>query len=121
MRGVMSKKRVVKRTKRPTFRYEEADYFRLVYGHHIYGGLTPQEGRIIFYVDRLKPGGNTPDFPLKEIVREAQVEVHMPPTAFKALAEWATRHVERIEKELGRPIEAAAKTKRKKGQPSYYA
>ena len=89
--------------------------FRLVYATGVFGGLSPLDGRLIFFVDRIVPKVQM-DAPgqLKtgSVERELQVEVHMSPQEFISLYEWMKSHIDRLEKEgiLSRKEEAPAKT-----------
>lgn len=76
--------------------------FRLMYSNGVFGGLTPLEGRIIFYVDRIvptvaedRPGG----LKTGSIERELQVEVHMSPQEFISISAWMESHIESLKKQ----------------------
>lgn len=76
--------------------------FRLVYTNGIFGSLTPLEGRMIFYVDRVIPE-MVEDVPGKmrtsSVERELQVEVHMSPQQFLSISRWMQNHIKRMVKE----------------------
>jgi hypothetical protein len=70
----------------------------------IFGGVDPNDARIIFFLDRLEPEMNR-DQPgrmrTKEVNRELQVEVHMSPHVYKAMMIWMNKNVEQYEKRFG--------------------
>lgn len=89
----------------PKFEVTEAPNFRGVYASGVFGGLDPNEGRMIFYVDRFKPKPRE-DAPgqmdLDKIVHELQVEVHVSPSQFKAIAEWMMSRIQDLERITGK-------------------
>ena len=101
---------------------ELAEDFRVVLATGAYGTLNSQEGQITFYTHRLEPK-TSEDEPeeihMKEPVQELQIELHLPSIAFKNIAKWMTEYVERVEKELGRPIEPVPKKPKSAGQQLY--
>jgi hypothetical protein len=75
--------------------------FKLVYSNGVFGGLSPVEGRMSFYVDRITPklvedlpGQMKTDY----VERELQVEVHMSPQQFISTFYWMKHHIERMKK-----------------------
>lgn len=76
--------------------------FRLAYANGVFGGLTPIEGRMTFYVDRLIPemAEDVPDkMQTSYVERELQVEIHMSPQQFISVSRWMRGHIERMVKE----------------------
>lgn len=76
--------------------------FKLIYTNGAFGGLSPLEGRIIFYVDRLVPkvDENSPGQMKTDYVeRELQAEIHMSPQIFVSLYNWMQNHIQQMEKE----------------------
>lgn len=86
------------------FEVEDAEDFDLKFATGAFGGLNPNDGRIIFYVDRIETEGIEGQ-PGKErmskVVRERQVEVHMTPHVWKSLAQWMMQHVKKYEDKMG--------------------
>jgi hypothetical protein len=81
---------------------ESPDY-KAVYASGVFGGLDPHDGRIIFFLDRIKPkmkGDTKGAMELGKIDRELQVEVHLPPAQFASIARWMIEHVQRFEKRI---------------------
>ena len=76
-----------------------------VYANGVFGGLDPNGGRMIFYLDRVEPETLNQPTPgaqiVKKIIRELQVEVHMSPTQFKSTAMWMAEHIKRYEETFG--------------------
>ena len=73
----------------------------------MFGGLDPNDARIIFYCDRVEPemDKNRPGGMRTKVVhRELQVEVHMSPLQFKTIAKFMTDRVNRLEQRLGKII-----------------
>jgi hypothetical protein len=95
----------------PEFEDSKSPDYKYVYASGVFGGLSPNDGRIIFFLDRLEP--ETVKEPVgsqrvKKIIRELQVEVHLTPSQFKSTAMWMTDHVKKFEEIFG-PIPMAPK------------
>ena len=79
--------------------------FAYVYVTGVFGGVDPNDARMIFFLDRLEPETTNTPMPgnqtVKKVVRESQVEVHMSPTVFKNLAIWMNQNVQRYEELIG--------------------
>lgn len=106
----------------PQFEDTKSEQYRYIFATGVFGGVNPLDAQMIFYLNRLEPETVTTPHPgaikLKKIVRELQVEVHMTPAEFKAVAQWMNKHVEEYEKKIG-PIPIPPKEKgKKKGPPS---
>jgi hypothetical protein len=81
----------------------EGDGYKVVYASGVFGGLDPHDGRIVFFLDRIKPKmKNDPKgaMELEKINRELQVEVHMSPPQFASVAKWMIEHVHQFEKRI---------------------
>jgi hypothetical protein len=94
----------------PKFEDTKSPNFMYVYATGVFGGLDPNDGRMIFYLDRLEPETLNQPTPgaqvVKKILRESQVEVHMSPTQFKSIALWMNSHIQRYEELFGQiPME----------------
>jgi len=81
---------------------------------------------MIFYLERLEPETTSTPHPgatkLKKIIRELQVEVHMTPFQFKAVAEWMNAHVQEYEKRVGPiPVPPKKRGKKKEAPSKFYA
>ena len=81
----------------------ESPGHRPVYASGVFGGLDPHDGRIVFFLDRIKPkmkGEPKGAMTLEKIERELQVEVHMSPSQFASVAKWMMGHVQHFEKAM---------------------
>lgn len=81
---------------------ENRDY-KVVYAGGVFGGLDPNDARMIFFLDRLKPGIKPTSkgaMSLDRVERELQVEVHMSPHQFLAVAKWMSDHAENFGKRV---------------------
>jgi hypothetical protein len=88
----------------PDFEDTKSPDYKYVYATGVFGGLDPNDGRIIFFLDRLEP--ETMKEPVgkqkvKKVVRELQVEVHVSPSHWKSIAIWMSDHVKRFEEHFG--------------------
>jgi len=75
-----------------------------VYASGVFGGLSPNDGRIILTVDRIIPEpvrGSPGRDRIGKVIRERQVEIHMSPATWKSIASWMQGHVEKFEKRFG--------------------
>jgi hypothetical protein len=96
-------KGVVISIKNPKIEVAESPDFRVVYASGVFGGLDPNDSRIIFFLDRLKPkikSGGKGRMELDKVEREMQVEVHMSPHQFMAVAKWMADHAQRFGKKI---------------------
>ena len=89
----------------PKFETVKAEYYRTVYASGVFGSVNPNEGTIIFYVDRLIP--KSKDQPpgsmgLETVLHELQVEVKVSPMQFKSIADWMQKHLQELEKIVGK-------------------
>jgi hypothetical protein len=85
--------------KGPEIEVSESPDFRPVYASGVFGGLDPNDGRIIFFLDRIKPKmKKNPKgaMELEKVNRELQVEVHMTPPQFISVAKWMMEHAKRF-------------------------
>ena len=83
-------------------RYQSGD-FRAVYASGVFGGLDPNDGRMIFFLDRIKPkmkSGKKNVMQLEKVNRELQVEVHMSPNQFLSVAKWMHEHAQKFGKKV---------------------
>jgi hypothetical protein len=88
----------------PDYEVKKADDYKLVYATGMFGGLDPNDARIIFYCDRVEPemDKNRPGGMRTKVVhRELQVEIHMSPLQFKTIARFMNDRVKRLEKRFG--------------------
>lgn len=97
----MSKGR--KYVKPPEFVVTKREEMPLVYVTGVFGGLAPNDGQMLLFIDRLEP--EPADVPgsqkIKRINQEIQTEIHTSPITFKSIALWMTSHIERYEKTFG--------------------
>ena len=97
--------------KAPRFEITECPGFRPIYASGVFGGLDPNDGRIIFFLDRIRPkmkGKPSGGMELDGINRELQVEVHMTPPQFMSVAKWMSEHADRF-REMARQRKAGKK------------
>jgi hypothetical protein len=98
----------------PKFEDVKSPNYMYVYATGVFGGLDPNGGRMIFFLDRIEPETVNEPTPgaqkVKKVVRELQVEVHVSPTQFKSIALWMNRHVKQYEELFG-PIPMEPKRK----------
>ena len=87
--------------------------YRSVFCSGIFGGLSPNDGQIIVYIDRYetemdkdRPGTQR----LSHVNREFQVELHMAPLQFKSIALWMNWKIQEYENNFGE-IQTAPKSK----------
>jgi hypothetical protein len=88
----------------PDYEVTKADDYKLVYSTGMFGGLDPNDARLIFYCDRVEPemDSSRPGAMRTRLVhRELQVEVHMSPLQFKTVAKFMTDRVKRLEQRFG--------------------
>ncbi len=100
----MKNKKIKKKAeKSPKFEITESPGYRVVYVSGVFGGLDPNDGRIIFFLDRIKPkmgGRKKGAMELEKVNRELQVEVHMSPPQFISVARWMMEHAQRFKKKI---------------------
>ena len=93
------------RTMPPKFVDSISEYYRVVYTTGVFGGITPNDARIVFYLDRVVPETTSKETPgsmeLKHIDRELQMELHCTLVQFKSIAQWMNIHVQNFEKQFG--------------------
>lgn len=98
--------------KPPEFVVTEREGMPLLYATGVFGGLAPNDARMIFVADRLElePADTPGDQKVKRINQEVQAEIHMSPATFKSVALWMIGHVERFEKTFGKILTEPKKT-----------
>ncbi len=100
--------------KAPRIEVREASDFRAIYASGVFGGLDPNDGRMIFFLDRIKPRmkkGEKNIMELEKVNRELQVEIHMSPNQFLSVAKWMNDHVQKAGKKI--------KAKKRESSTSY--
>jgi len=105
-------------------RFEESrspDY-KAIYTTGVFGGLTPDDARIIFFLDRIQTETLNEPIPgdqrIGKIIREALIEVHMTPTQFKRIALWMQRNIQSYEEMFGTiPLEPRKRVSQEEPQP----
>jgi hypothetical protein len=88
----------------PEFEIKESENFKVIYAMGAFGGLAPNDGRMVLYMDLIKTKpvrGEPGKEELDKIIRERLVEIHMSPATWKSMAKWMMAHVETIEKQIG--------------------
>ncbi len=92
---------VMKIPKIPKIVVTESSGFKAVYASGVFGGLDPNDGRMIFFLDRIKPKikkASKAVMELDKVERELQVEVHMSPAQFVSVSKWMSGHAEKFQK-----------------------
>jgi hypothetical protein len=88
----------------PQFDVTKNPEYKSVSSTGIFGGVSPNDAKIIFFLDRLEPE-MVRDQPGKmrteRINRELQVEIHMSPHAYKTMSLWMQRNVTQYEERFG--------------------
>jgi hypothetical protein len=88
----------------PEFEIKDSEVFKILYATGVFGGLAPNDGRMVLYIDLMKTKpirGQPGQEEIDKIVRERQVEIHMSPATWKSIARWMAGHVEQLEKVFG--------------------
>ena len=91
--------------KTPIFEDTRSPDFKNIYTTGVFGGISPDDARITFFIDRVEI--ETLNEPVagmqkvKKILREALMEVHMTPTQFKRIGLWIMTMVQDYEKTFG--------------------
>jgi hypothetical protein len=85
----------------PSFEITKHPEYKSWYVTGAFGGIAPNDARIILYQDRMEPeivqGGTPGQLKISKINRELQMEIHLTPLEFKNLSQWMLRHVQRFE------------------------
>lgn len=86
----------------PRFETKRATDYKVIHVSGVVGGINPNEGTIIVFIDKLIPKTN-PDgtMIIDTIERELVVELKMSPLQFKSIAEWMQMHIKEYEKMFG--------------------
>jgi len=101
----------------PEFEIRDSENFRIVYTMGAFGGIIPNDARMILYVDRIRTRPVKGKFTIEKvgkIVRERQVEIHLSPETWKSMARWKQKSLEDFEKSFGEIPEAPKGKKGKK-------
>ncbi len=88
----------------PQVTISHTEEYKNIFFSGIFGGLTPNGGQIILYLDRLEPEivRNTPGaLNLAKINRELLVELHCSPARFKSMAAWMAQKIKDYESQFG--------------------
>jgi hypothetical protein len=87
------------------FRVSTSENYRYVTTSGVFGGMSPNDCHIIFYLDRYVPdtvpGGAPDEMRIREVNRELQVEIHMSPAQFMSMSQWMTSHVNDFQEQFG--------------------
>ncbi|MCW4024715.1 MAG: hypothetical protein NWF01_06730 [Candidatus Bathyarchaeota archaeon] len=86
----------------PKFELSSHPDFKVIHVNAFFGGLSPLEGRIIFYTDILQPKMSEDEkhlgaMEVDKVCRERQIELRLSPHDFINLAEWMNQHIKRLE------------------------
>lgn len=87
---------------KPEIKITKSSDFRMFYSTGIFGGLSPLEGRMLFFVDRFVPkivDDTVGQMATDSVERELQVEVHMSPEVFISTYKWMEAHIRRMKEE----------------------
>lgn len=87
----------------PEFAVVMKEGLPITYATGVFGGLAPNDARMMFYTDRLElePGEVPGSQKVKKINQEIQVDIHVSPATFKSVAQWMMQQLERYEKAFG--------------------
>ena len=88
----------------PPFETTKSEDFRYVYASGVYGGVDPNDARLIFYLNRLVPEsqpGQPGKMRTEKVNQELQVEVHMSPMQFKNLTQFMAGRIKLYEDQWG--------------------
>jgi hypothetical protein len=89
----------------PKFEDTKSPDYKTIYTTGVFGGLDPNDGKIIFFIDHLVPKTTDEPVPgaskIEKITREYLIEIHMTPTQFKGVAIWMGDNVKRYEELFG--------------------
>jgi hypothetical protein len=88
----------------PPFEVTKNENFRYVYATGVYGGINPNDSRLIFYLDRPVPEsvqGQPFQMRTMKMEQELQVEVHMSPYQFKGVSLFMSDRVKMYEEKFG--------------------
>jgi hypothetical protein len=104
----------------PRFEDAKSPEYRYVFATGVFGGLDPNDGKLMYFLDRFEPETVNEPYPgtqkLKKIVRELQVEVHVSPSQFKSISIWMSEHVKRYEQMFGPITSPEVKPKYEEGR-----
>ena len=77
--------------------------FRVAIVNGFFGGLSANDGRIMFYTDILEPkmktNGKPGEMEVEKINRERQIDIRMSVMDFVRLATWMNSHIKRLEEQ----------------------
>ena len=86
----------------PKFELVKNPEFKVLHINGVFGGVDPDEGRMIFYMDHLelkmKEGGAPGGMETDKVIREVLVELRMSPLRFKSISDWMVNRIKMIEK-----------------------
>jgi hypothetical protein len=89
----------------PKFEDMKSVDYKTIYTSGVFGGLDPNDGRIIFFIDHWEMETVNDPLPgsakVEKITREHLIEVHMSPTQFKSIPIRMGEHVKRYEDTFG--------------------
>ena len=89
----------------PEFVDSKSPDYKYVFATGVFGGLSPNDAKMIFFLDRLEPTTTNEPRPgalkIKKVIRELQVEVHMTLQEFKNIAIWMNNNIKRYEDRFG--------------------
>lgn len=96
----------------PEFVVTKKDGLPIIYTTGVFGGLAPNDGRMLFFADRfeLEPADVPGTQKVKRINQEFQAEIHMSPATFKSIAIWMMENITRYEKVFGEIVQEPSKT-----------
>jgi len=101
----------------PKFEDVKNPDYKAIYTTGVFGGLSPDDARIVFFIDRIQaetinePPERVGEQRVSKITREALIEVHMAPTQFKRIALWMQKNIQTYEEVFGAiPLEPKKST-----------
>lgn len=91
------------KSKTPAIDITESPDYKAVYASGVFGGMDPNDSRLIFFLDRIKPKikkSRKTVMEIDKINRELQVEIRMSPNQFISVAKWMNEHAEKFSKRM---------------------
>ncbi|MDD4255331.1 MAG: hypothetical protein PHP59_08150 [Methanofollis sp.] len=86
----------------PSYALSNDPQFRTAYVTGAYGGLDPNGGQIVFYLDNFEPRveEKTGVMNIGRIRRNQIIDIRMSPHQFISIAEWMMSHAEAYKKQM---------------------
>lgn len=93
------------RRRPPEFEVEESEDYQEIHVDSVFGGLSPNGGKMVLFMDKHIPKvqerGPPGNVEIDKIVKVKKAELHMSPVQFKSIAQWMIQHVKEYEQKYG--------------------